>query len=53
MPAEARAPWECPRCHSINAPHVDRCGCVCIASGGIITKPVKAIIGEGGQGGCA
>lgn len=21
------APWECPRCHAINAPHVDRCSC--------------------------
>ena len=19
--------WECPRCHVINAPHVDRCNC--------------------------
>lgn len=22
-----RAPWECPRCHRVNAPHVDRCDC--------------------------
>jgi len=21
--------WECPRCHVINAPHVDRCTCPC------------------------
>jgi len=23
-----RAAWECPRCHRINAPHVDKCDCV-------------------------
>lgn len=23
----ARTAWECPRCHTINAPHVDRCAC--------------------------
>jgi len=22
-----RTAWECPRCHKINAPHVDRCDC--------------------------
>jgi len=21
--------WECPRCHVINAPHMDRCTCPC------------------------
>ena len=24
---DERKPWECPRCHKINAPHVDRCDC--------------------------
>ena len=23
----ARPPWECPSCHMIHAPHVDRCTC--------------------------
>lgn len=23
----ARAAWKCPRCHTINAPHADRCDC--------------------------
>lgn len=27
MPMPARTAWECPRCHAINAPHVDRCAC--------------------------
>lgn len=22
-----RCAWECPRCHRINAPHVDKCDC--------------------------
>jgi hypothetical protein len=22
-----RQPWECPRCHRINGPHVDHCDC--------------------------
>lgn len=30
--------WECPRCHKINAPHVDRCDCK-PEGGGI--KPIK------------
>jgi hypothetical protein len=23
-----RTAWECPRCHKVNAPHVDKCDCV-------------------------
>ena len=23
-----RTAWECPRCHKVNAPHVEKCDCV-------------------------
>jgi len=35
-----RFPWECPRCHHVNAPHVDQCPCG--GPGGGVTADVPA-----------
>jgi len=35
-----RFPWECPRCHHVNAPHVDQCPCG--GPGGSVTADVPA-----------
>ena len=26
-PIPVKSAWECPRCHKVNAPHVDQCSC--------------------------
>ena len=32
--------WECHRCHRVNAPHVDSCGCVSVAPYNPLVSPV-------------
>lgn len=31
-PIPVKAAWECPRCHKVNAPHVDQCSCSATSS---------------------
>lgn len=26
-PIKEQKAWECPRCHKVNAPHIDQCSC--------------------------
>lgn len=36
---ELHSAWECPRCHRINAPHVDQCTCDSDGAGVVVLNP--------------